>query len=151
MSVLWPCEQIVNAIIERVKQLDFIIPPVLKAMCFFFPLYLVKYKAIHRRSETASCRLINRLETTTSFYQIITPFEGQLIWILQSSASEKVKFLLLEAWLIEDNQARILVKVLKYYCMEDVLLEYIKRFPRKSLSKKYLLFQFQCLCIFMNE
>lgn len=124
------------AIVKRAKKQETIVPPVFKAMCFLFPYYVMKCIKSPVLVET-SFRLINRLEHCGAFYDVITPHENQLAWILKSSnASISTKFALLEMWLNEDNKIEVLCNVLESYGLEDILLEYIHKYPENTISKK---------------
>lgn len=84
-----------------------------------------------------SFRLIDRLQHCGAFYDVLTPHEAQLAWILKSSnASDSTKFMLLEMWLNEDNKTEILCNVLQSYGLEDILLDYIHKYPENTISKK---------------
>lgn len=129
----WQTEQITNAIAERVKRCEMIIPPVLKAMCYFFPKSLP-----HRKQQwfiEASCRLIDRLECSGALCEIIMQSVHQLAWILCSTASESTKFLVLEIWLREDC-IDVLGDALKRFDLEDILLDYMQKVPANPLTKR---------------
>lgn len=129
----WPLEQITNAIVERVEKPEIIIPPVLKGMCVFFSKSVILYKNCFKAT---SCRLINKLECSGTFYEIVTSSKSQLVWILKSTASESTKFMALTMWLKEEMLIKDLVKILTHFDMEEVLLDYIQKFPTNPLSKR---------------
>lgn len=132
----WTPYQILLAIKERVEKQEEIIPVVLKTMCYFFSHCLKKYEKVAVLVKT-SFRLINRLEHCGAFHDVITPYEGQLAWILKSSnASNSMKFMLLEAWLNDENTMQVLCNVLQLNGLEEILLMYIHKFPENATSKK---------------
>lgn len=129
----WQTEQITHAIAERVKRSEIINPPVLKAMCYFFPKSLAHRK--ERWFIEASCRLIDRLECSGALCEIIMPSVHQLAWILSSTASDSTKFFVLEIWLREDC-IDTLGEALERFGLEDILLDYMQKVPANPLSKR---------------
>lgn len=134
---IWSLEYILHAIYKRVTNQEIIVPPVLKAMCYFFPKGVNSCGRKHWLTET-SYRLINRLEHSGAFHEVISPLGFQLNWILKSKASEFLKFMLLEMWLKEEGKMYQLCTALRCFALEDILLEYMLRFPKNPLSKKYV-------------
>lgn len=124
-----------RAIMRRVERLQTIVPPVLKAICFFFPRCSLKLNA--PSVTMTSSLLIDRLEHCGAFYDVVVPCPLQLSWILKSdSAAPSTKFALLEMWLREEEHANVLCNVLQSCEIEGVLLEYIRKFPTNDTSKR---------------
>lgn len=137
MNLPWSPSKIFDAIVERVKKERWIIPPVLKAMCYFFPACGMRYNQDPATFAETSSRLINRLEYCGAFSVVIAPYEPQLTWIMMSRyASLSTKMKLLAMWLEDSNKMEVLCGVLRRYNLEEMLLLYIHQFPGDPISKK---------------